>query len=568
MFKAEDTNVLGSMQLTVEELQNIKVALDESSILAVTDQRGVITMVNDRFCEISKYERDELIGQDHRLLNSGYHPKTFFKEMWRMIGSGKTWQGEICNCAKDGSSYWVQTTIVPFLNSRGKPYQYISIRTDITAQKNIGEMIHIAHHDDLTGLPNRRQLMKDLKTLIEIEQHPFALMLFDVNRFKNINDGLGHHVGDMFLVEIAERMKTLNNPFMTFYRLSGDEFICILKKPALLEKAALDLQAQFKRQFHLNDHTFYASISVGAVNYPEHGQSAQDVLKYADIAMYEAKKSNHKGFVIYRKQQRFSHNQMLTLETRLHHAIKNQAFELYYQPKVNLRTNEIDGMEALIRWFDDELGFVPPDQFIPFAEEFGLLSDISEWVIAQAGLQVMEWNEQFNLNLRVAVNISPSHLKADNFIERLNMILQLHDISPCALEIEITEMSFLDQNSDLLSTIKQLKEMNITLAIDDFGTGYSSLSYLKKFPIDALKIDRSFIHEMYKNSADVAMVSAIITLARALSLKIVAEGVEEYEDIQLLRGFNCDFVQGYYYSRPLNVEDFTKRLVEKGIYVE
>lgn len=567
MFKEEETNVLGIMDLTVEELQNIKVALDETSILAVTDQRGVITMVNQRFCDISKYERYELIGEDHRLLNSGYHPKVFFKEMWRTIGSGKTWNGEICNRAKDGSIYWVQTTIVPFLNNRGKPYQYISIRTDITAQKNIGKMTQLAYHDDLTGLPNRRKLLNDLDRLIEIDQQPFSLLLFDVNRFKIINDGLGHSIGDLFLKEIAERAKALNCPLTTFYRLSGDEFICILKDPAMVEDVAKNIQKKFNNQFHINNHTFHASISIGAVNFPEHGQSAQEILKYADIAMHEAKNSRNKDLVFYTKKERYSHNEILLLETRLNEAIKSETFELYYQSKVNIQTNKIEGMEALIRWFDEELGFVPPDQFIPFAEEFGLIRDISEWVIAKAGRQVMEWNEQFNLNLRVAVNISPSHLKAENFIERLNEILQLYKISPNSIEIEITEMSFLDQNTDLLKTIKQLKDMGITLAIDDFGTGYSSLSYLKKFPVDLLKIDRSFIHEMYKNDADIAMVSAIITLARALNLKVVAEGVEESRDLQLLREFNCEYVQGYHYSRPLPVRDFTKFLEEKGIRV-
>ena len=566
VFKTGGANVLSSMQLTVEELQNIKVALDESSILAVTNARGVITMVNDRFCDISKYKREELIGQDHRILNSGVHSKQFFKDMWRTIGTGETWKGEICNCAKDGSIYWVQTTIVPFLNEKGKPYQYISIRTDITAQKNIGEMIHIAHHDDLTGLPNRRQLMLDLKQLIDEDRQPFSLLLFDVNRFKNINDGLGHHIGDLFLIEIANRAQTLTNSLITFYRLSGDEFVGILKQPAQLDELVTSLQNQFVDYFNLEGHTFYASVSVGVANYTESIDSAQDILKYADLAMYEAKKSNNKFYVLYKDQKRFTPNQVLTLETKLHEAIKNQVFELYYQPKVNLQTNQIEGMEALIRWFDEEIGYIPPDQFIPFAEEFGLITEISEWVIKEAGCQVKQWNALFGLNLRVAVNISPSHLAKDNFVERLHLILQENEIPPTMLEIEITEMSFLDQNMSLLNTIEQLKAMGITLSIDDFGTGYSSLSYLKKFPVDTLKIDRSFVHKMNENSADVAMVSAIISLARALKLQVVAEGVEEVEDIQLLKDFNCEFVQGYYYSRPLKVDDFSSRLSEQGTF--
>lgn len=568
MVKTEETKVLELMELSVEELQNIKIALDESSILGVTDSTGKITMVNDRFCEISKYERKELIGQDHRILNSGYHPKSFFKELWRTIGSGQTWKGEICNRAKDGSIYWVMTTIVPFLNKKGKPYQYISIRTDITAQKSIKKMLHMAHHDDLTGLPNRRQLINDLNELVEKVQQPFSLMLLDVNRFKNINDGLGHHIGDLFLIEFSNRLQELTSPFVKFYRLSGDEFIGILTKPEVLEMVIEDLQVIFKRSFQLNEHQFYASVSIGAAHFPQHGNSGEEMLKCADIAMYEAKKTNNKLFVLYRDETNYTYNQMLQLETKLQEAINYQMFELYYQPKVNLQTNSIEGMEALIRWFDDDLGFVPPDHFIPFAEECGLLSEMTEWVIAEAGRQVRRWNEQYDLNLRVAVNISPKHFSQANFIDRLAEILWQNEINPDSLEIEITEMSLLNQSVKLLNKIDKIKQMGITLSIDDFGTGYSSLSYLKNFPVDALKIDRSFIHQMNKNSADIAMVSAIIALARALKLQVVAEGVEQFEDLQLLREFGCEYVQGYYYSKPLTVEDFTKHLKEFGTKIE
>ena len=225
-------------------------------------------------------------------------------------------------------------------------------------------------------------------------------------------------------------------------------------------------------------------------------------------------------------------------------------------------------MEALIRWFDEDLGFIPPDHFIPYAEEYGLMGEMSEWVIAEAGRQAKRWNEQYDLNLRVAVNISPKHLAQANFIERLSEILRENEIDPSSLEIEITEMSLLDQNMDLSNKIEKIKRLGITLSIDDFGTGYSSLSYLKNFPVDALKIDRSFIHQMNKNSADIAMVSAIIALARALKLQVVAEGVEEFEDLQLLRELGCEYIQGYYYSRPLTVREFTKRLDDQGDKIE
>ncbi|WP_431030392.1 putative bifunctional diguanylate cyclase/phosphodiesterase [Lysinibacillus sp. LZ02] len=559
MLNAYASQALGAVDMSIAELSDIKAALDESVIVAITDRRGIITSVNDQFCAISQYSREELIGQDHRILNSGYHPKTFFRDMWRAIGNGKTWQSEICNRAKDGSLYWVQTTIVPFLDDRGKPYQYISIRTDITAQKNIKKITYIAYHDDLTGLPNRRNLIKRLEHEVTIGS-TFALFLLDVNRFKHINDGLGHKVGDMFLKEIAQRLLAIDGQSNSFYRLNGDEFVYILNDVNRINEMAHRILSIFKESFVFSGYEFYASTSMGVSIFPEHGKSATDILKLADLAMYEAKKKKRNAWVLYHENMNGLNDQLLMLETKLHHAIRNNAFELHYQPKINVKTEKMEGMEALIRWTDHELGFVPPDQFIPYAEECGLIIDIGEWVLKSAAIQAKEWNEQYGLNLRVAVNISPKHLAELTFVERLQEIINEVGIEPHMLEIEITEMSMMDQNSDLIAKIQKIKQMGITISVDDFGTGYSSLSYLKQFPIDALKIDRSFIQNIGNEESGIAMVAAIIQLAHALNLEVVAEGVEELRELQILKEYHCEYVQGYYFSKPLNVKDFTNKL--------
>lgn len=564
------SKVLENMDLSLSELKNLKAALDESAIVAVTDRRGIITSVNDRFCEISKYYREELIGQDHRILNSGHHPKSFFREMWRTIGSGKTWQGEICNLAKDGSLYWVQTTIVPFLDEKGKPYQYISIRTDITARKNIKKITYIAYHDDLTGLPNRRSLLKRLEN--EITQNyqndsKFALFLLDINRFKNINDGLGHKAGDMFLIEIGDRLAAIDIQTESFYRLNGDEFVYVLNDVSKIDEMSAKIMGVFKESFTYNDYEFYSSVSTGISIYPDHGGNATKLLKYADVAMYEAKRYKGNSCLIYNENMSGMNDQGLLLETKLHQALRDNSFELYYQPKINIQTNEMVGMEALIRWNDDELGFVPPIQFIPYAEKCGLISDIGEWVLRNAALQIKQWNEKYGINNRMAVNISPRHLAEVTFTERLQEIINDVQVDPTQLEIEITEMSMMDQNDELIRKIQEIKDMGITISIDDFGTGYSSLSYLKQFPIDSLKIDRSFIQNISNEQSGIAMVAAIISLAHALNLSVVAEGVEEYEELEILKDYSCEYVQGYYFSKPLNATDFTKKIEEQFVNI-
>lgn len=564
-MKYENGSTNTSLEYSCEELKDIKAALDESVILAVTDSVGNITAVNERFCEISKYARDELIGQNHRILNSGFHPKNFFKEMWRTIGSGKTWHGEICNRAKDGSLYWVQTTIVPFFNEKGKPYQYISIRTDITAQKNIKLLTYYANHDDLTGLPNRRNLSRRISQQIEICNHnktKFAVYFIDVNRFRKINDALGHNVGDLFLVEVAERFKSIDPSKNSFYRLYGDEFVFILENIDEIHNMAQKIMKLFEKPFHFNNYEFYTSVCIGISIFPDHGTDIENLFISADMAMYAGKNKRGNQYVVYKKNNNGMNDHALMLETKLHQAIKNNILELHYQPKIDTKSEKMVGMEALLRWYDDDLGSIPPNKFIPFAEDCGLICDIGEWVLRNASLQIEEWNEQYHQNLKVAVNISPIQFQEPNFIERLINILEETNVNPSFLEIEITELTLMD-NDDFIHKIKTMKELGLTVAIDDFGTGYSSLSYLKKFPIDVLKIDRSFIVNMREGESGIAMVAAIISLAHALKMEVVAEGVELKSELEILRKYNCEYVQGYYFSKPLNTTDFTKKLEQK-----
>lgn len=556
---------ISQVNYSLKELQDIFSAMNSSIIVAITDRTGKITFVNDHFCKISKYTREELLGQDHRLLNSGFHPRSFFREMWNTIGNGEMWNGEVCNRAKDGSLYWVKTTIFPFLDDNGKPYQYIAIRVDITAQKDIKKITHIAYHDELTGLPNRRKLEQRLENEFHQSRRTgekFALFFIDVNRFKNINDGLGHIIGDMFLVEMANRLRNVDYTSNSIYRHNSDEFVIILNDVDSIEEKAEEIISVFNESFIVDTYEFYASISIGISIFPDHSNSVEELLKNADIAMYAAKSSRGNQYRLYRPNMEEVNDKWLLLETKLHQALKTDVLELHYQPKINLKTNTVIGMEALLRWHDLELGHMPPDRFIPFAEQCGLINDIGVWVLRKASAQARTWNEVHNLNLRVAVNISPIHISTTGFVEMVQEVIAETKLDPHFLEIEITEMSMLDYTEDLINTIKQLRALGITISLDDFGTGYSSLNYLKTFPVDVLKIDRAFVRNIVPEKSGIAMISAMISLAHALNLQVVAEGVEEEAELNVLREHGCEYVQGYYFSKPLSVGDFTRFIVD------
>lgn len=557
MQEVIDSNVLESMDFTYEQLVDLKAALDKTSIVAVTDRTGKILKVNDQFCEISKYSKEELIGQDHRILNSGFHPKSFFKEMWRTIGSGETWQGEVCNRAKDGSLYWVKTTIVPFLDDTHKPQQYISIRTDITAQKNIKKIAHIAYHDDLTGLPNRRSLTRRIESEIENcrrSQKEFALFFFDVNRFKNINDSLGHKIGDLFLKELANRLKQIDIQTNSFYRLNGDEFVYVLEDVKLIYEMADKILEVFKESFIFEKYEFYASVSLGVSIYPEHGESITKLLKTADIAMYVAKAKKGNSFSIYKKKMRGTNDRFLLLETKLHKALRENTLDLHFQPKYKLQTGELAGVEAFIRWTDEELGQMKPEQFIPFASQCGLIQDIDQWVIINAAKRMVALQAIVPADFKMAVNVSVDSIKEADFIANLTAILTSTKLNPKQLEIEISELSMLDTDSQLIEKLHQIHALDITISIDDFGMGYSSLNYLREIPISSLKIDNTFTQHLNLIPANAKMIAAIVSLANALDLQVVAEKVENGEDLAILKELKCAYVQGVYLNEPLTFE--------------
>lgn len=561
-----DSKVLETMDFSHEQLIDLKAALDKTSIVAITDKTGKIIKVNDQFCEISKYSRDELIGEDHRILNSGFHPKAFFKEMWRTIGSGETWQGEVCNRAKDGSLYWVKTTIVPFMDDNNKPQKYISIRTDITAQKNIKKIAHIAYHDDLTGLPNRRSLTKRVENEISIglrNNKEFALFFFDINRFKTINDSLGHKIGDMLLRELANRLRQIDIQTESFYRLNGDEFVYILDDVTLIDEMAERILEALNESFVFEEYEFYASVSLGISIFPQHGESVSELLKTADTAMYAAKVKKGNSYSVYKKEMRGVNDRLLLLETKLHKALRDNMLELYYQPKYNIQSGAVVGAEAIIRWTDEEFGTMQPEEFIPFVTQCGLITEIDKWMIEKVAHQLASIKEIIKPDFKMAINVSTDYIKEPNFIVDLAAILEKSNVSAQQIEIEISELGMLDTDHQLVDKIKQINSLGIQIVVDDFGIGYSSLDYLRKVPISSLKIDHSFTKELNLVPANAKMVGAIVSLAGALNLQAIAESVENGEDLAILKELNCQYAQGPFLNEPLCEEEFVSYLARK-----
>jgi diguanylate cyclase (GGDEF)-like protein/PAS domain S-box-containing protein len=538
-------------------------AVDAAAIFSETDLTGRITHVNDQFCAVSGYSREELLGQNHRLLNSGTHPTDFFAGMWRTIALGNVWKGEICNRAKDGSLYWVESTMVPVLDkSTGRVERYLSIRFDISEKR---QLLHTLQwrvgHDVLTGLPNRAFLSDLLDQALEFsrqEHIPLAVCMLDLDGFKAVNDGYGHASGDLLLVEVAKRLRSIVRAEDVVARLAGDEFVLVLRHvhdlPEL--RAALNrVLGTISAPYSLHGKEINVYASIGVTLFPHDNEDAETLLRHADQAMYVAKQSGRKRFHLFDvsrdREVKATHQ---TVE-RVRQALISHELRLHFQPKVNMRRGEVVGFEALLRWKHPQNGMLAARDFLSLVEETDLIIDIGEWVMDQVLLQLDHWR-QAGHDWPVSVNIAARHFQRADFVDRLKSALARHArVAPQKLDLEIVESVAIENIQHVGDCLQACQALGVQFSLGDFGTGYSSLSYLKRLHTQTIKIDKSFVRDILHDGDDLALTTAVIGLARAFGRQVIAEGVESVEHGELLLRLGCEVAQGYFIARPMPSTD-------------
>mgnify|MGYP000013955319 FL=1 len=555
-----------------EEQQKIAAMVYQNSSegMLVTDSENIIIAINPAFSRITGYSFDEVIGEKPRFLKSGLQDDSFYQAMWKSINDTGHWEGEIWNKHKQGYEYAEWLIINTIYTKDGSVAQHVALFSDITEKKKAEQVIwHQANYDALTRLPNRSMFMDRLKQDIKFAartQKPLAVIFLDLDHFKEVNDTLGHDLGDELLCIAAKRLKACVRDSDTVARLGGDEFIVVL--PELddvnsVERIAQNILQELSTVFLLAKEQAYVSASLGIALYPDDGLNPDDIIKHADQAMYLSKDLGRSRFSYFTKDMQAQAQYRLHLMNDMRSALQEKQFELYYQPIVDLETGQINKAEALIRWNHPTRGIVSPADFIPLAENSGLIIEIGDWVFKHVAKQVKIWRDKYNQNLQISVNKSPIQFRSAT--DRNDWLSYLKEIglSGEGIVIEITEGLLMDNAANITHQLLQYRDAGIQVSMDDFGTGYSALSYLKKFDIDYLKIDQSFTRNLAPGSNDMALSEAIILMAHKLGLKVIAEGVETEQQRLLLAAAGCDYGQGYLFSRPIPADEFEALLIAK-----
>ncbi|BCS97195.1 hypothetical protein DSLASN_28270 [Desulfoluna limicola] len=538
--------------------------------IIITDSEGIIERVNPAFKAITGYEGSDAIGKKPKLLRSDHHEEAFYHAMWNELVSEGSWNGEIWNRRKNGEVYPQWLSVTAMKDETGAITHYVGIFHDITNIKSSERRLELQiTHDPLTGLPNRTQFNdRLLKAISQARRNRtrLAVLFLDLDNFKNVNDSLGHQFGDLLLKDVAQKLVQCCRTEDTVSRFGGDEFVILLptiqdNEPAAV-RVAMRILAMFQRPVEIKTWQLNIKTSIGISVYPNDGDSPDLLLKNADMAMYEAKLKGKNNYAMFTREMDTIVQRRIMLETDIRNALDRGEFRVFYQPKINIQTGAIVGMEALVRWQRADGEIIPPDEFIHIAEEIGLIVELGEWVLTTACRQTMLWHQQGYPHLGIAVNLSAKQFQSTRLLNQVQRKQDQFSLPDDCLTLEITENIVMEDVESAITMMKQFRDLGIRLSIDDFGTGYSSLAYLRRFPINELKIDKSFIIDTPKDQEASNIVKSIVSLAESLNLKIVAEGVETSAHVAFLTSLGISTVQGYFYSKPVTASTFETLLAQ------
>jgi diguanylate cyclase (GGDEF)-like protein/PAS domain S-box-containing protein len=562
----ERNTLLNQFKSSLQELKFQKFALDQSAIVLIMDSKSNFTYVNEQFCKITKYNSEEVIGKNFDILNSGFHDQEFWDNFYSTINQGKVWRGEIKNIQKDGSEFWLDLTMVPFLDFTGKPYKFVGIQFDITYRVLAEQQLtHDAFYDPLTGLSNRAMFLARIEENIAmIHQDPslnLSVILLNLDQFNRINNAYGFEFGDLVIYEFAKILKGIKNPIATTVsRLGGNSFGLLIRSADLNKDVLVGFVSSIRRildkPLTVKGEEVYINFSAGVTIFGEGCFDGEQLLKNSELAMFTSKKNLKDDLVFFKQEMMEDIHQRMRVQKELKKAVNESSIIPFFQPIVNCKTKKLVGFEALVRWIHPTLGIVTPYYFIKEAEESGIIIKISDIVYSKSIDFYKKLQIEFPKELNVFISLNLSSMQFEySIVDYFDSLCKKNSISPSVLHLEITESLAMEDTKKTLEILSSLQEKGFSISIDDFGTGYSSLSYLKEFPLSTMKIDKSFIDHIVTDEKSRSLLETILTLSKSLNLDTIAEGVEDKDQVELLKQLDCDSIQGYFYSKPMSESD-------------